>query len=116
MAEPLSDFSKILELQEIKKLYDELQEKNQHDIAERDEQIRQLQEELDQHAGAAGAESDAMQQIRSENERLQNQLSVLRDDYEAKIERLKQRLKELTSGGGQGSKPPTEEKKGFFRR
>src|SRR4029453_6053794 len=46
MAEPLSDFSKILELQEIKKLYDELSERNRQDISDRDDEIRRLREAL----------------------------------------------------------------------
>ena len=42
MAEPLSDFSKIVELQEIKKLYDEARDRHGRELSEKDEAIQAL--------------------------------------------------------------------------
>src|SRR6185436_6478322 len=86
MAEPLSDFSKILELQEIKKLYDELQDKHRQDVHDRDEEIARLRAEAARHvARDTGAETDV---LRAEVERLGKQAQLIRQEYEAKIERL----------------------------
>jgi twitching motility protein PilT len=114
MAEPLSDFSKILELQEIKKLYDELQEKHRQDIQERDEEIARLRAEQQRsHAREASSETDS---LRAEVERLGKQAQVLRQEYEAKIERLNARLREHPQGAMSGPAGTPESGKGFFRR
>jgi twitching motility protein PilT len=118
MAEPLSDFSKILELQEVKKHYDDLQERHSAELGERDTEIADLHAklaELERNSGG-GSESDRFTQ---ETERLNKQLAVVRQEYEAKIERLNSRIRELS--GNAGERQPvaaaeTSEKKGFFRR
>ena len=114
MAEPLSDFSKILELQEIKKLYDELQERHRQDVKDRDDEIqRLLAERARTEARETGAETDA---LRAEVERLTKQAQLLRQEYEAKIERLNARLRETPQGATPAPATPTETGKGFFRR
>ena len=114
MAEPLSDFSKILELQEIKKLYDELQDQYRHDVGERDEEIVRLKaEHLRFEARDSGAETDS---LRVEVERLSKQAQVIRQEYEAKIERLNARLREHPQHPAAVSPAGPEAGKGFFRR
>jgi predicted DNA binding CopG/RHH family protein len=116
MAEPLSDFSKILELQEIKKLYDELQERQGQDVRERDEEISRLRSELSRIEESGPAHE--LEHMRVENDRLAKQLQVLRQEYEAKIERLNARLRELSAGAVTPTMAPGSEgeRKGFFRR
>ncbi len=118
MAEPLSDFSKILELQEVKKHYDDLQERHTTELTERDNEITGLRSkvaELQLAQSSGGSESERFTQ---ETERLNKQLTVLRQEYEAKIERLNSRVRELS--GSAGERQPvaaeTSAKKGFFRR
>ena len=116
MAECLSDFSKILELQEIKKLYDELQERQGEGVREREEEIARLRAELaSRDASAFTAE---VEQLRVENERLGKQLQLLRQEYEAKVERLNARVRELSGSAVPQAAPQTAEgdRKGFFRR
>ncbi len=114
MAEPLCDFSKILELQEIKKLYDELQDRYRQDVRDRDEEIARLRsEQYRLEARDSGAETET---LRTEVERLGKQAQVIRQEYEAKIERLNARLREHPPAASPASAAGTEVGKGFFRR
>jgi polyhydroxyalkanoate synthesis regulator phasin len=114
MAEPLSDFSKILELQEIKKLYDDLQERYRQDVRDRDQEILRLKaEHVHEDPRNAMAEVDA---LRAEIERLGKQAQLLRQEYEAKIERLNARLRDQAHPTASASAPAPETGKGFFRR
>jgi twitching motility protein PilT len=119
MAEPLSDFSRIVELQEIKKLYDEVQERHSGDLAERDAEIERLRAELQDRDATAAVGDGALDTLRGENERLARQVQLVRQEYDAKIERLNARIRELSgsapaAAGAAGAAEP--EKKGFFRR
>ena len=116
MTESLSDYSKIAELQEIKKLYDELQDRHRLDLEERDQEIQRLRTEL--QAGAIGHEAVGGQidQMRSENERLAKQVQLIRQEAEARIERLNARVRELTGTAAPAAHAAEGDKKGFFRR
>jgi twitching motility protein PilT len=115
MAEPLSDYSKIVELQEIKKLYDEQHERHAGELAERDRELEHLRAELErQQAALAGG--GELEQMRAEVERLTRQLDHLRQEYEAKIDRLNARIRELSGPAAQGAVEPETTRKGFFRR
>jgi twitching motility protein PilT len=117
MAEPLSDFSRIVELQEIKKLYDEMQERHRGDLAERDSEIDRLRSELTSKEATSAAGDGALDKLRGENERLARQVQLVRQEYDAKIERLNARIRELSGGVPAAAGGGTEaEKKGFFRR
>jgi twitching motility protein PilT len=115
MAEPLSDFSRIVELQEVKKLYDEVQERHRQELADRDAEIARLRNDLDQQVhGSSSAEGD-MAALRAENERLARQIQLVRQEYDAKLERLNSRVREQS--GNQPVAPNGDaERKGFFRR
>jgi len=114
MAEPLSDFSKILELQEIKKLYDELQDRHRQDVKDRDEEIARLRsEQFRMEARESGAETET---LRAEVERLGKQAQLIRQEYEAKIERMNARLREHPPVATSAASGGTETSKGFFRR
>ena len=116
MAEPLSDFSRIVELQEIRKLYDDLQERYRHEIEDRDSEIGRLRAEIASRSGAASPAEDVVS-LKAENERLTRQIQLVRQEYEAKIERLTARVRELTAGApAAGASNGEGEKKGFFRR
>ena len=115
MAEPLADFSKILELQEIKKLYDDSQERHRQELAERDEEILRLREEADRFQPQAV--QDESEALRAEVDRLGKQAQMLRQEYEAKIERLNARLREHPQTTAASPAPAGDQGKGgFFRR
>jgi hypothetical protein len=116
MAECTSDYSKILELQEIKKLYDELQERHLQEVAERDREIAALREQVAAGVPAPAADPKT-DHLARENQRLAKQLQLVRVDYEGKLDRLNARLRDL-SGKGMVETPAAEtgERRGFFRR
>src|SRR6185503_11705259 len=117
MAEPLSDFSRIVELQEIKKLYDEVQERHSGDLSERDAEIERLRNELHERDATAAVGDGALDTLRGENERLARQVQLVRQEYDAKIERLNARIRELSGSAPAAAAGAAEpEKKGFFRR
>ncbi len=110
MADSLSDFSKILELQEIKKLYEEQEERHKTELSSKEERITALQDELNQKESMMSNFEQEIKNLQDERERLREQISVIRGDLESKIEKLQNRIKEL-------SQQPEKEagKKGFFR-
>jgi len=116
MAEPLSDFSKILELQEIKKAYEEQQERHRQDLADKDEEIARLREAVSQ-ASAENAPAADTDQLRQVQERLNQQVQRIRQEYEAKIERLNSRIRDLSNSTARPAAPAAEpERRGFFKR
>ena len=116
MAEPLSDFSRITQFQEVKKLYDELQERHGSEIADRDSEITRLRSELDQTRSGGGIEDGDFARLRTENERLGRQVQLVRQEYEAKVERLNARIRELSGTSTPAQVAPESDRKGFFRR
>ncbi len=118
MAEPLGDFSKIVELQEIRKLYDEMQERTGREFREKDEEIARLREELRARSDTNAGNGALVEQLRAEIDRLNRQIQLIRQEYEARLERVNARVKELTAGGTVAAGAPVEpdRKGGFFRR
>jgi twitching motility protein PilT len=114
MAECKSDFSKILELQEIKSLYDDLQERYSREISSRDQEIATLRADVTRLGDKAEEETE-IARLRSENERLAEQTQATRNEYEAKMERLNARVREL-SQKNQGEAAAATERRGLFRR
>jgi len=118
MAEPLSDFSKIIELQEIRKAYEEQEDRHQTILSEKDAEIARLQDMVNNHHESADSNAGEVETLRQERERLAQQVQLVRQEYEAKIERLNARIRELSGSGGKvaAAAAPDPERRGFFRR
>jgi len=104
-----ADYSRIHQLLEVEKLYDDLQERHRQDLVERDEKISQLQAELRARYEADSERETRERQFEEDRERMSRGFESQRAEYEAKIERLQARVRELTtaepapagrSGGG----------------
>jgi twitching motility protein PilT len=115
MAEPLSDFSKIVELQEIKKLYDEARDRHGRELSEKDEAIQQLEEDLRTKHDEIANLSGQLQLATQEREKLKQQVAFTKNDLESKIARLQERIQQLTGPTTvqSGEKGKTS---GFFRK
>ena len=75
-----------------------------------DAEIQRLRDELAQRA-----DLDHEGEAQAENERLARQVALLREEYEAKIERLNSRVRELTGSAGRVTADAEPSRKGFFR-
>jgi len=103
MAPSYSDFSQITELMDIKRLYEEQEEKFKLRLQDKDEKIEALRHDLESRArqledkgGDIGGKNEEIARVRGENEKL-------RADAQAKINQLQERIKELNQklmGGG----------------
>lgn len=108
MADSPADFSKILELREVRRLYEETQERMRQEVAERDHHIESLKSQISSQDRTDV--SSSMRALEEERDKLAHQLSFQKQDYESKIEKLQHRIKELSS---QASEPSWS---GIFRR
>lgn len=95
MAPSPADFSEITELIEIKKLYEELEERHRVKLQEKDEQIAQLETELAELRNMVQETTSATQELRDESERLRAENQRLRDESSQKINQLNERIREL---------------------
>jgi chromosome segregation ATPase len=109
MAPSPADFSEITGLLETKKLYEEAEEAHRSKMAERDEVISNLERELTEIRMQAEQVTDGTDDLRREAEQAKAEVARLRDESQAKINALNERIRDLNeklSGNG----------KGFFKR
>ncbi|HUP65564.1 MAG TPA: PilT/PilU family type 4a pilus ATPase [Thermoanaerobaculia bacterium] len=89
-----ADFSQILELMELKKLYDEQQEQFRHQMLRKDEEIEGLRHDLEFERNQSrqpsddGGTDEELGRLRAENERL-------RAEAQSKVAQLQERIREL---------------------
>jgi chromosome segregation ATPase len=115
MAEPLSDFSKIVELQEIKKLYDEARDRHGRELSEKDESIQHLEDDLKNRNDEVANLSNQLQAANQDREKLKQQVAFVKNDLEAKIARLQERIQQLTAPAGTAAAEKGKST-GFFRK
>jgi DNA anti-recombination protein RmuC len=108
-----ADFSEITELLETKKLYEETEERHRMKLAEKDEQIQALENEIADLRSRRTEESDTMEQWRSRVDNAQSEINRVREESQQKINVLNERIRELNqqikNGGGKAAS-------GFFKR
>lgn len=90
-----ADFSQIVELMEIKKLYDEQQENFRNQLLRKDEELEQVRHNLEFRARQLEEKAPAGNGKEEEIARLKGELERLRADAQAKILQLQERIKEL---------------------
>ena len=115
MAESFSDFSKIVELQEIKKLYDELRERQTRELAERDDVIQQMSAEAQIRSEELNNMKVSVASLTQEREKLKQQVLFVKNDLEQKIQRLQERIQQLTAPAAAAASAD-KSGKGFFKK
>ncbi len=109
-----ADYSRIHKLLEIEKHYEDLKARNADELSERDERIRALETDLGEQRQAAAEWNKRLQDLEGERDRIARTLDSQRSEYDAKIERLQVRIRELSSDGG--AVPGRNGGGGLFRR
>ncbi len=105
-----ADFSKITELQEVQKLYDESLERHSSEMNEKDRIIQGMQVDLDANEGRVQELSAVARQAQDSIERARCETESVKQNLEAKVKQLQARVKELSATG------ETAVKRGFFSR
>ena len=108
----VADYSRIHKLLEIERLHQEAQERHQTELEERNDRIRQLEQELSVRADDVSGHDERVAQVEEERDQLTRALETQRAEFEAKIERLQARIRELT----QAEPAPAGRGGGLFRR
>lgn len=114
MAEQLSDFSKILELQEIKKVYEESREKHGRELGEKDEQIHHLEDDIRTRVEEINQLKANIQALMQDREKMKQQIVFNQNEANQKIQRLQERIQQLSAP--QPANPGTAQQKGFFKK
>ena len=116
MAQPLSDYSKIQELQEIKKLYDEQRDRHVRELAEKDEVIQHFEGDSRLKLEENTTLKTQLQSAVQEREKLKQQLTFTKNELEAKIQRLQERIQQLTAPPTPATAAVGEKKSGIFKK
>ena len=95
MAPTYSDFSEITELMDIKRLYEEQEEKFKMRLVEKDEELANLRHDLDFRNQLLEERMNSTADKDDEISRLKADIERLRADAQGKINQLQERIKEL---------------------
>jgi len=107
MSPSAADFSEITMLQQYRKLYEEQEEKQKMQLAERDDRERHLQQEVTLREDRLREMEERVRDMGAEQERMRGDYKRLKDEAQQKIEKLMERIKELNQrlmGGGEAEK------------
>jgi hypothetical protein len=118
MAPSPADFAEIMELMEIKKLYEEQEERWKQRLAEKDEIIADLQAQLAQLRQEMSSNTTLAAELRNQLEAMRAEKARLEAESKETIARLQERIKELNQqlAAAGGGKPPEKPTTGFFKR
>ncbi len=115
MTDSSADFSKIAELQEIKRLYDESQERFTQELDQKETTIQDLNEQLQCKEVEIRQIQDATAGSSTEIEKARKETAFVKKDLEGRLAKLQIRVKELTGNANPDPGPGTT-KRGFFSR
>ena len=119
MAPSTNDFSAITELLDIKKLYEEQEEKWKLRILEKEEMVTALESDLRERDRMIDARSQQTGEVESELTRMRQENERLKQEASARIAQLNERIKELNQrlmGPGATPQAGVPPQSGFFKR
>lgn len=90
-----ADFSEILELQQYRRLYEEQEEKTKIQMREKDEEIVRMQGSVQDREAEIQDLRETLQQHMAEIERMKGDYGRLKSEAQQKIDKLMERIKEL---------------------
>jgi twitching motility protein PilT len=111
-----NDFSAITQLMDVKRLYEEQEEKWRIRLSEKDEEIARYAEELQTQRRNVEGRAQTISDLEEEIQRLKNENDRIGRDYQGKIGQLNERIKELNQRvmGSEGSGKVAQQ--GFFKK
>ncbi len=117
MAPSPADFAQITELIEIKRLYEEQEERWKARMHEKDELVAQLEGELASLRQDSSSASVTIAELRNLAESLRAEKERLAQENLVRVEKLNERIRELNQQlMGQGKAPAEKPPSGFFKR
>ena len=117
-----SDFSQITQLLEIKRLYEEQEEKFKLRLAEKDEEVNKYMMELRDQRRVIEGRDQVLSDIESENNRMKSDNERITREFQQKITQLNDRIKELNQrlmlaeGGPRAAAGQAGGGGGFFKK
>jgi twitching motility protein PilT len=111
-----NDFSAIVQLMDVKHLYEEQEERWKLRIVEKDAEIAAIAAKLDQAAEHGEGSSQAIAGLEEEIERLRADNERLQREAQAKILQLNERIRELNQRVLTAEQPRVAQTGGFFKK
>ena len=115
-----ADFAEIMELQQFRKLYEEQEEKTKETLGERDLQITQLHGAIAERDQQVKLLDERILEMKQESEKMRADYGRLKEEAQAKIDKLMERIRDLNQrmagGGAAPAQPAAEKKTGLFSR
>jgi twitching motility protein PilT len=117
MSPSANDFSAITELMDIKKLYEEMDEKWKLRMTEKEELVRSLESDIQERDRLLEARSQQGAETEGEVQRLRQENERARQEMATKVAQLNERIKELNArlSGAPSANTPAPQS-GFFKR
>ncbi|MEO1086160.1 MAG: hypothetical protein AAFY88_18125, partial [Acidobacteriota bacterium] len=112
-----ADFAEIQELMQFRKLYEEQEVKNKENLGTKQEHIQYLEQTIADRDEQIRQIEGRLQEMRSEAEKMRTDFSRVQEEMNQKMMQARERIRELnqrlTGGGGQA--PSSDRKSGIFR-
>ena len=111
-----NDFSAITQLMDVKRLYEEQEEKWRIRLAEKDDEIGRYMEELNGQKRSVEGHSQTISDLEDEVQRLKNENDRVAREYQTKITQLNERIKELNQRVMSTEQTGKVAQQGFFKK
>ncbi len=111
-----NDFSAIVQLMDVKRLYEEQEEKWRLRLAEKDEEIARYNTELQNQRRMVEGRAQAISDLEDEVQRLKNENDRITKEAQAKIGQLNDRIKELNQRVMAVEQTGKVAQQGFFKK
>src|SRR5215471_10521103 len=111
-----NDFSAITQLMDVKRLYEEQEEKWRLRLSEKEDEIGRYMEELNSQKHNLEGHSQTISDLESEVQRLKNENDRVAREYQTKITQLNERIKELNQRVMSTEQTGKVAQQGFFKK
>ena len=112
-----NDFSAITQLMDVKRLYEEQEEKWRIRLSEKDDEITRYAGEIQNQRRSVETRTQAITDLEDEIQRLKNENDRMAKEFQGKIAQLNERIKELNQRIMPGSDPTGKvAQQGFFKK